>query len=52
MADFFLDQNAAPPTQPPVSDPAADFLAAEKSDGAPKGLADELETAEAQTAIA
>jgi len=32
MADFFLDQNAAPPTQPPVSDPAADFLAAEKSD--------------------
>lgn len=32
MADFFLDQNAAPPTQPPASDPAADFLAAEKSD--------------------
>jgi len=32
MADFFLDQNAAPPTQPAVSDPAADFLAAEKSD--------------------
>jgi len=31
MADFFLDQTAAPPTQP-VSDPAADFLAAEKSD--------------------